>query len=741
MSTVSEIFGAALSPEALSAKANTSAPADSPAPVETPQEVADAQPTAPMCELAGLVDRWFRDAANRRRSSGVEEKLTYALLAQTATYSPEVIERLKAGGTPQHLAEKLKAQATSDCTRRAKAMLIDLISQPGESLISMSASPYPDVPQDVAVEAYKQVAAELTAYFEQLKNANVEELPPEGFALVQRALDIATKGAYDEVANAKEAFARTRARRMEKRVWDMMLEGGFKEALVKYFDYICIYGTGVMIGPVPRAVARNVCRKEKGANVYKREYKTIPVYEAVNPVDCYPAPDAENTDDGPFCIRVKYSTEQFWRFATKAEDTAESGHWRKSAVLDILDRWPEGGLKLHFEPEDSTRREAENQGAENEAKDCTLEGIRCFASVRGKTLAEIGITLDLDGEPIGINNFYRVETIVMDGRVVYCRILDDRIGTPVSRGVFYELPGSWWGQSVADRLKMVQTIQDNVAIALAKNLAAASGSQIWINNAQRLVDKSEGAYKSMPYKVWSFSDSGFGVGGSQGAPMGVLTIPSTAPDLLRVWGEMRTQADIDSGIPAYTEGQTAGQGGALRTASGLAMYTEASTRGMKMVMTTTDNDVIMPVAQRTADWVLCYDDDMDLKGDVFVRPVGLIGRILKAQRDQARVQIFNVVVQSDYLRNAIGVKGVLALFRPSLQDVDINPDDVLPSEERMKFIETVEQLKALVAAQNPAPVPAPEEAAAPAPEVAAPEVAAPETPAPEGRVAERRAVA
>ena len=40
----------------------------------------------------------------------------------------------------------------------------------------------------------------------------------------------------------------------------------------------------------------------------------------------------------------------------------------------------------------------------------------------------------------------------------------------------------------------------------------------------------------------------------------------------------------------------------------------------------------------------------------------------------------------------------MALLRPSIQDVNINPDDVIPSEEKLKQFELVQQLQQICAA-------------------------------------------
>ena len=125
-------------------------------------------------------------------------------------------------------------------------------------------------------------------------------------------------------------------------------------------------------------------------------------------------------------------------------------------------------------------------------------------------------------------------------------------------------------------------------------------------------------------------------------------------------------------------------------------------------------------------------------GDVEVRPVGLMGRILKAQRDQLRQQLLSMVLNSQYLQQNLGPKAVMTLFRPSVKDVDVNPDDVMPNEERLKEIEYLEKIGQVIQAMSGA-----QNAAAEQQEMAGapPGVPQPEQPEPKGGVAERRSVA
>ena len=186
--------------------------------------------------------------------------------------------------------------------------------------------------------------------------------------------------------------------------------------------------------------------------------------------------------------------------------------------------------------------------------------------------------------------------------------------------------------------------------------------------------------------------------------------------------------------------KAAGASGALRTAQGLNTFVENTMRGMKMVMTFIDRDGIARVARMTADWVLLYDEDQSIKGDVYVRSVGLIGRVLKVQRDAARLQLLNLCLNSQLLTQSIGVKGIIELFRPSLIDLDINPDDVLPSKAEIGEQDALMKIAQVVQAVGGGDAARQEDAAGGGMQSGVSPVEQPGA-APQGGVAERRGAA
>lgn len=734
MDSVDEIFGMGVTDVGVAeAEASVQEPASGDAGTI---ERGDVETTTPMVSLANFVMDRFREAHDRRMQSGVTERLDYCLSAQKCVFSDRQRDIL-AKKFPREVVDSIFSPITSVKNRAARSMLIDLVNQSGEPLFRLEPTPDPELPQDVSVNIAKDVFMEVVNLVAGLEKSGVGELPPEADEKIRELVEGAVDTRHDDIVNKADEIARDRAKRLQRKVWDIMCEGGFNEAFEEYIDYICTFGTGVIVGPVERTIAKNECRTDaNGVVKYRRTFRKVPVFEAVNPLDCYPAPDAKDACDGAFCITVKYTADELWRFARDSRRADRNGGgWMKDTVRGILARNPRGGVKLNIATFDRTRMVCENNGFES-TEDCTFEGVRCFASVRGSELLEMGISQTPDRRKVEAADFYKVETIVVDNFVVYCRIFPDEMEFPISKGVFYTLPGSWWGEAIADKVKACQCILNNCISSLLQNMSASSGSIFWISDVQRMMNKSPDALRLKAGQTVAFSSAN-ALGGNAGTPIGALNIPSTAGELMNVFQRINTQADYDSGLPAYTEGQSAGSSGALRTAQGLAMFTEASSRGLKMVMTTTDRQVISRCARLVADWVLLNDGDTSAKGDVSVRSVGLIGKILKAQRDQSRMQLFQMCLNSPLLQQALGVKGIMEMFRPALDDIDMNPDDIMPSKGRMEQLEAIETIRAVTQASSGA---APQQEAAPAGGV--PGVQTPEVPKPvEGGVAQRRSAA
>ena len=144
-------------------------------------------------------------------------------------------------------------------------------------------------------------------------------------------------------------------------------------------------------------------------------------------------------------------------------------------------------------------------------------------------LREMNILKTSGNKTIDPYDYYEVNAISIGGYVVFCKIIDPRIGRPISKGVFYEKPNSWWGGSIADELVMLQKMANTNIRNLVMNSAMSSGSMFWMNDASRIMDKGEDAFKVKPWKTFVFTTS---MMGQNGNPMGTINVESRIQDLI-----------------------------------------------------------------------------------------------------------------------------------------------------------------------------------------------------------------
>jgi hypothetical protein len=241
---------------------------------------------------------------------------------------------------------------------------------------------------------------------------------------------------------------------------------------------------------------------------------------------------------------------------------------------------------------------------------------------------------------------------------------------------------------------------NNIAKSMFLNLMAA-GPMVWVEDA-RLKDRN--GFKIAPWSVIHFDASSPGYGGFQqsGAPMGFLQAPSIQPELVQAWNTWVSQADNDSGIPRFAEGSTGGQLGALRTSGGLAQMTDHMLRGSKAILRRYDAGLVKGPASLCAEWILAYDDDMSLKGDVAVRTVGLFGRLARSLRDQQRLQALQLIGNNAFYQTLLGSSPEipLSLLRSYLKELEVDVSQ-LPGDEEIGWLKRLARISQLAqAAQN-----------------------------------------
>ena len=645
----------------------------------------DVRTTPVEMTLAKFVYNTFLENEQYAVEQGFHDQMRESWRICRSEYSPTEKEKLRKLGIPADLSDPVVELRKFV----ALSQLKEIFSTSGNFPVKLAATSVPDVPEYITEELLKKMLNEL-----------VHTIQSTGVMPDETMVSDFGRTRMIELLNAEREHAHEEVERLERKVRDDFEEANFLEPFNLGMEYLTVFGTAFWEGPIPCVRWKNDWSKGKGKSKISRKATQGVAFRAINPLDVYPSPDQRNVDDGAICIRVNFTPQELWLNATEVGgEDAEIGIWFKDTVSDLLNKYPNGGVRLSWQDGDSENRELRNQSTWSATKSCMMEGISYYGQVKGNLLTRMGVMKTHDGVAISPDDYYEINAIVIDNYCIYCRIINPCLGRPLFRAQFYEATDSFFGESLAQRLIGYQRVMNGSLQSLVVNMNMTGAPIIWISASEQLLDKSPTRFKVEGGKVFAFKRNVAGVSVSSGPPMGALRVESRVNEILAVMNMAIKRIDDVSGFPSYTYGQNV-TGGAGRTYSGLAMLTEASTRETKCRVDGVSRGVICPMVKMDAYRVMLYDDTIEYSGDIEVHPIGVMGLILKQQEMQKVLQLMQMVVNNQFLVNTIGERGLMELFRQVLETYEIvNIDKIIPSKGELDLQEYVTRLQSMAQAQ------------------------------------------
>jgi hypothetical protein len=274
---------------------------------------------------------------------------------------------------------------------------------------------------------------------------------------------------------------------------------------------------------------------------------------------------------------------------------------------------------------------------------------------------------------------YPIEGWVIGNWVIKAVVNPDPLGRkPYFKASYEEVPGAFWGNSVADLCRDTQDICNAAARSLVNNMSISSGPQV-VYNIDRL-PQGENITQMYPWKVWQVTSDPLA---GSAPPMQFYQPNSLASELMAVYEKFATLADEYTGIPRYMSGDSPA-GGAGRTASGMSMLMSNAGKSIKQVIANIDESVIAPIIERLYYYNMRYGDDPDLKGDINIIARGATSLVVKEQAQVRQNQFLQIALQSPIVQQVIGMEGIAELLRQSAKTLDMNPDHIVPPVEIIK---------------------------------------------------------
>ena len=481
--------------------------------------------------LASHVRKRWEVAKDGR--SDLEERMLQCVRQRNGDYDPQIQAEIESQG-----GSDIFVQLTSVKCRAATSWLRDtLLGTGSDKPWSMDSSPEPDLPMEVTQGLEAKLSQELMQAMQ-----STGAMPTE-----EDLADIARK-MQDEAMELNKEEAEKRVGRMERKMEDQLLEGGWYEAFNEFIEDIVTFPFAALKGPVKRR--RKVMKWEDNklvpAEVIRNEW------ERVDPFNLYWAPWAWDVNDGFVIERHRMTSENL-------QSLLDVPGYNNDAIRTVLADFGRGGLDEWLWV-DSARATAEGKNTtEATNTDDLIDALQLWDSISGKLLVEWGVPEeDIEDQSLS----YPCEVWLIGGTVIRAVLNYDPLGRKPYYLTSYESkPGSVAGKGVGDLCRDSQSMVNATARALANNMGISSGPQVGVNISR--LPAGEDISDMHPWKIWQFQSSEYNDGSP---PLSFFQPSSNAQELMAVFEKFSERADEDTMIPKYmTGGHTPGAG---RTSSG-----------------------------------------------------------------------------------------------------------------------------------------------------------------------------
>ncbi len=601
---------------------------------------------------AYIKQKWYYSRFSKEMT--IEQRMLKSVRQRRGEYDPDLLVQLR-----EQNSSLIYMMLTSNKCRAASSWLRDvLLTDSKDKPWSLKPNPIPEMPPPVLQGLMQQAQQKLMAFMQTGVNPTDQEVR-------QILLDF-----KDQAMGELTELAKEDANRMEKKMHSQLLDGQWTTAFAQFIDDLVTFPCAIIKGPVVRSKPHMNWVPVGDSYELRVQSELALEWERVDPFNIYPAPDASHINDGYLIERHRLQ---------RADLVGMLGveGYSDGAIRAVLEEYGKGGLRDWIYV-DLTKAAAEGKStvAAGQNPSELIDALQFWGSVQGQLLLDWGLTEEEVPDPLAE---YPIEAWLIGRWIIKAVINPDPLGRkPYYKTSYEEVPGAFWGNSVADLCRDSQSMCNAVARALVNNMSLASGPQV-VYNIDRL-PQGENITQLFPWKIWQVTSDPLN---GNARPVEFFQPDSRASELMAVYEKFAVLADEYTGIPRYMTGGNP-SGGAGRTASGMSMLMTNAGKSIKQVIANIDEHVIKPLIDRLYYYNMRYSDDPDLKGDVNIQALGAASLMEKEAIQQRQNEFLGIALNSPVAQQVIGMEGVAELLRQAAKRLDMNVDDIVPPEDVVK---------------------------------------------------------
>ena len=601
-------------------------------------------------ELARYIALRFEEARATRASAGVDGEMMDCAYAYMGTYSPSEMQMIEPG------TEVYMAITQTKC-RALQNWMADIMQNAIDRPFTLQPTPIVDVPEHLEEIAVERLVQEAVA-----EGMNADELSE----MVDEARDLA----LDQARGA----ARKAAGRMAEKISDQLAEGNWRDTYDQFVVDLSSMPIAAIRGPV---LARK--RRISYANGAAQDVEEdVFQFRRMSPFDCFPAPGAASVNDGPYFIeRVSMTQSQLVKLKRAVGAQPE-------LIASLIAHQKSGYSPYSTPSADGVKRsyEAALSGTST-GPDKPYEVLIYNGEIPVRVAMEYGMPIQGDTQ-----DFTEVEVWVCGDYILRAVANPYPLGRrPIYAAGFQRRPGTIWFDSLPKILRNCQKMCNAAARATVKNMAFSAGPIAEVDVS--LVPTEENLESVQPYKIYKVSRDPL-----QGDARAwhFTSIDSTSPHLIRVYDRYSLEADNISGVPAFVMGDP-NVAGAGRTLGGLSMLMGNAAKGIKRVISFTDNLIMQPIVEMLFAINMLYSDDDSLKADAQVVARGAAGLLQKELSQSRAIELLQVLVQPAVQQSGyVPAEAVPKLLRDVAAGMGYDPDIIPDPTAGQSIIETLRSM-------------------------------------------------
>lgn len=626
-------------------------------------QAAEAESSGPvMSGLASHIRTRMQEMRNFRNTEGIAQRLIDALRTYKGQYDPAKLAEIKKFG-----GSEVYARLTSTKCRGATSLLRDVYLS-AERPWDIEPSPVPIIPEQIDKAINDLVNIEATT-LQQAGQPIDQQMIADRVAMLRKGAErAAKKQAYDEAVRAGDKLD------------DMLIEGGFYEALAEFLIDLPIFPFACIKGPVVRR--QNQLKWVNG----KPEMQSLPkmFWQRVSPFDLYWSASASNVAQAEFVERIRLTRKDLL-------DVRGLPGYNNEAIDEVLARYYNDGFRDWWDVTDAERARLESREQWARTDSGLIDTAEFHGWVSGRTLRDWGMTEEQVPDPL---QEYNVQAWLIGEFVIKAQVNPNpRQRAPYYISNFEKVPGALAGYSIPDLMDDIQSVANAAVRALVNNMAIASGPQVVINDQVLQPGETDDLY---PWKRWHVNFDPMVTGTAK--PVDFFQPNSNVQELMAIFEKMSMMGDDVSSIPRYMTGNEK-VGGAGRTASGLAMLMGNAAKTLQNVAAGIDRDVIEPMLEDLYAMIMLTMPGM-FRGDEVIVVKG-VHHAVKREQDRMRQLEFLQLTANPIDMAIVGPDGRANVLRSVATNLGLEQERVIPDDDELKARMAAQQQQAALQQQEP----------------------------------------